>query len=379
MSDERRVVLQMLRDGRITVDEAEALLDALAEPAEAPVGQADLEQGVRRAVESVGPALRSALRALQERVRVEWGAPDERAGSASATEELRWSHPAPAGRVVVRNVRGDLAVEGSADSAVHVEVRKRAWGASEVAAQQLLHELRAVVEPRGEDLVVEVGPTPGRFAADVVLRVPADTRLDAQVAKGDVQVGQVASCELSVGAGDVDIRQVSGSVGVRCGSGDVRLGAVEGDLSVDVGNGDVSVESVRGAAHVQVASGDVRLGSCSGAVAVRLQRGDLEVTADGAPSVRLEVSSGDVRAHLASLPAGAAVEVRVASGDVQVVLGPQVGARVLAETQRGTVSWTVATEAVSRGPGFAEGVVRAGDASVSVRVVSGDVVVREGR
>jgi hypothetical protein len=43
------------------------------------------------------------------------------------------------------------------------------------------------------------------------------------------------------------------------------------------------------------------------------------------------------------------------------------------------VSWTVATEAVSRGPGFAEGVVRAGDASVSVRVVSGDVVVREGR
>jgi hypothetical protein len=371
------VVLQMLRDGRITVDEAEALLDALAEPAEAPVGQADLEQGVRRAVESVGPALRSALRALRQHVRVQSGAQDAWAAGVSVTDEVRWSHPAPAGRVRVRNLRGDLVVEESPDGEVHVEVRKRAWGTSEPTAQQLLQEVRAVLQPRGEDLVVEVGPTPGRFTADLTLRVPAHTRLDAQVASGDVRVGQVASCELRVGAGDVDIRGASGPVVVRCGAGDVRLGTVEGDLSVEVGSGDLSAGRVVGSARVQVASGDVRLGSCSGAVAVRLQRGDLEVTADGAPSVRLEVSSGDVRTHLTSLPAGAVVEVHVASGDVELVVGPRVRAQVRAETQRGTVSW--AGEAVSRRPGFAEGVVGAADATVSVRVGSGDVVVREGR
>lgn len=373
MSHERRVVLELLRDGRITLDEAEALLDALAEPAEA--GPRDLEQGVRRAVESVGPALRSALRALRQHLRVELGSTEE--GAASATEEVRSSHPAPQGRVRVRNVRGDLTVEPSSDGAVRVEVRKRAWSASEAAARQLLAEVPVVVEPRGEDLVVEVGTSSGRWTADLTLQVPPDAGLDVRLGTGDVRVAQVGSCELQLGAGDVDVNRVAGPVAARCGAGDVRLGTVEGDLSVEAASGDVSADRVLGPVRVHVGSGDVRLGSCSGPVAVRVQRGDVELTADGSPSVQLEVSSGDVRAELASLPAGGAVEIRVGSGDVELVLGPRVRAQVRAQTQRGTVSW--AGEGVSRGPGVAEGTVRGADAVVSVRVGAGDVVVREGR
>lgn len=366
MSEERRVVLQMLRDGRITVEEAEALLDALEEPVE---GEDGLQQGVRRAVETVGPALRSALRILRERLRVELGQPGDQAAVTRAAGEVRWSHAAPQGRVVVRNVRGDLVVQNCSDDQVHVEVRG--------TGEQPLPEEQVVVEPRGEDLVVEVGPSSGQFPADLTLRFPPHTRLDAQVESGDVRVAHVASCTLQVGVGDVAVGRASGSVAVRCGSGDVRIGTVEGDLSVDATSGDVSVERVVGSARVHVASGDVELGGCSGAVVVRLQRGDLDLAVDGSPSVQLEVSSGDVQIHVASLAAEAVAQVHVASGDVALTLDPRVRARIRAQTQRGAVSWD--GEAVSRGPGSAEGVVGAADATVSVQVGSGDVVIREGR
>lgn len=74
MNEERQMVLQMLADGKITVAEADTLLQALQEceagprPAPSPAARRNLSEVVQRAIEKADRALDEAVRSVEERV-----------------------------------------------------------------------------------------------------------------------------------------------------------------------------------------------------------------------------------------------------------------------------------------------------------------------
>src|SRR3972149_1330035 len=128
MSEERVMILKMLKEGKITVEEAEALIDALSEGAPgaasgaAPLGD-EIRNVVRKALEGVRPpeglgrSMREVGRTLREELRgaaveVDLSLHDvvhDLFGLASASEDVEITQPAvPGGRLVLRNPRGGV-------------------------------------------------------------------------------------------------------------------------------------------------------------------------------------------------------------------------------------------------------------------------------
>jgi len=192
------------------------------------------------------------------------------------------------------------------------------------------HEDEALIELRGNDVVVDVGRK--RFFGSVrshrlVIRAPHGAAVDGSLASADIRAqgryGRVkahlasgdvsfesieAGADIATASGDVDIRRLAGGGAIRSASGDVELGEAEGDMSVKTASGDVLLGSVAaGKLTVHSASGDVEIGITQGSTVwmdVNSMSGDTtceldprdEAPAEGRPLVELRAvtMSGDV-------------------------------------------------------------------------------------
>jgi hypothetical protein len=348
MSDERVMVLKMLRDGKISVEEAEGLLEALGEEglgaspmpndeqakrAEEPDSQTaegrstpgdqgaapgwrrksgeplrtgpdwaslgreigevvrEATQVVREATKDVAPTVRDAVKRLKEEMKGAGGKVSasllvqDLFGLTSASDEVRVSHLLPAGgRLLLRNPRGNVRIERSPDGQAYVEARRQAWSRDEEAARALLDQIGVRFEPRDGDLVLEVAAEPG-----FRFRVDLTVRLPDGVA-----------------------------VVAGVNSGDIRAEGLSGDLEVDIKSGDLEIGSHQGAVRGSVKSGEVKLGVAA-TCALRVMSGDVAAQEIGG-NAEFHVASGDV--EIGHVRGGLVAEVL--RGDLMVgsVAGP---------------------------------------------------------
>lgn len=150
---------------------------------------------------------------------------------------------------------------------------------------------------------------------DVSVKIPPTLAIELHMGSGDAAIDNVAALSADLGSGDLEARQIAGTLRIAVGSGDVvanTVGALQldsvgsGDVSVDgvaadtrigsVGSGDVSVRDGRGAVAIDtLGSGDITLHGVNGNVELeRMGSGDLYVTdIDGDVTVH-HSGSGDV-------------------------------------------------------------------------------------
>jgi DUF4097 and DUF4098 domain-containing protein YvlB len=397
MSDERVLILTMLKEGKITVEEAEALLDALGEErASAPddagrepspggedrprereggaeawwtPGQ-DIGDAVRAAISSVRtgvePRLREVLKSLTKEVRAAGSAGSvsdvvqDLFGLASASEDVTLTHGAPeGGRLLVRNPRGTVRIGPSRDTDVRVRAHKTVWAKDESAARDLLAELRVTLAAVGSDLALEVGhdrvePWVRRFRVDLDVEAPEQISASVDVKSGDLQAHDLlGELEVEIKNGDLDVQARPRGLRGRVLSGNVRLREAQ-SCELQVMSGDVAVGEVGGSADFNVAKGDVAVGPVRGDLTVRLAHGDL-TAGDVSGTAGVEVSHGDV---VLGACAGD-VEARVKRGDLSLAV--RGSRRVRAEVMSGDLSARVDSLAP--------------EANLDLKVMSGDTTV----
>lgn len=426
MSEERQMVLKMLKEGKITVDEAEALLEALAEeglpPAEGkaaespqPVESGKVRQGaertaslgaeisdaVRKALErarpggtmrtSVRASMRDVGRTLREELRGIGADTDGSLGSmvrdlfglAVASDEVTLSQATAApGRMLIRNRRGDVRVTRSPDQIARVRARRQVWSHNQAAAEAWLPHVAVTLTPHGSDVVLEVEPTAEtsrhlRHRVDLAVGLPEGMGVEVDLKSGDVHV-QDLTAELTarIKSGDLSVGPHRGKVRAEIRSGDVTLEETDA-LDLHVLSGDVDVRRVGGAAQIRVTSGDVSLEEVRGSVDLVAQSGDLRLGIHGSPGVRAKTISGDISVTLAALAPGARVALEAVAGDLAVTVAPSIHAGVRAQATAGEIDLAgVSLQDVQRGRGWVEGVVGSRDATIEMRTVSGDLSMR---
>ncbi len=174
------------------------------------------------------------------------------------------------------------------------------------------------IEHAGDQLSV-VGPKPRLLGwatkarpVDVLIALPAGSRVQASIGVGDVRVtGRLGDCRITTGvglvllddtgalsvttgAGDVLARCVSGSADVVTGSGAVRLGTVEDNASVKNGNGRCDIGSVHGDLRVRGGNGGIVVESAGGNVEAKTANGSFRVGGIVRGEVHLDTAMGDV-------------------------------------------------------------------------------------
>jgi DUF4097 and DUF4098 domain-containing protein YvlB len=208
----------------------------------------------------------------------------------------------------------------------------------------------------------QFSPFGGREAIDVVIELPAGSRVDAEAAVGDfscdgrlgesrfttsvgnIRLDETGPLRLNTSAGSVTVDRVVGR-GEITGSGQVRIreidgpaviknlngvtsvGEVKGDIRCNAANGDITIDRALGAVDAKTANGAVRIGEVvRGSVDLRTAYGELEVGVREGTAALLDVRSqfGSVRNLLTASdgpqPSDQRVEVRgrTSFGDIVI-------------------------------------------------------------
>jgi polyhydroxyalkanoate synthesis regulator phasin len=306
MSEERKLILQMVAEGKVTPDEGEMLLQAMEEseragqvaaPTHMPharprsvdahglgerIEQAatDSLQGLDRVLTGLEAKLRRKLdeqrttaadhpaepgRVLAQRSRmIKMGISIDRE-SVQQQEEL--AIPTRSGdRVVLDNRIGDVTVRFTDHPEIVVEVHKTVWGADRADAEERATLTRVSAMRRGADLVLEVShPSISAVGVmvlkdtrlDYTIRAPHGTNLQVRNKVGDLRVvagDQVGIWDLETKVGDVDLK-VGPAASFRHHL-DARVGEVQANLGETQPN---QVGDGAGNIRVAVQTGDIRL------------------------------------------------------------------------------------------------------------------------
>jgi hypothetical protein len=228
---------------------------------------------------------------------------------------------------------------------------------------------RTIVEFSGGRLLVK-GPKPKglayvrpwRGSIEVLVHLPAGSRVEAEVAadliatgplgetvlrssNGDLRLEETGPLEAKAAVGDISVDRVTGPAEVTASTGTVRLGTVDGpgtvknstggitlgeatgDMQLKTGTGDITIDRVLAALTAKSAHGRIRVGSAvSGTVHLENGYGKVGVgIAEGTAAwLDLHSKNGVVRNGLTSAEgpetADAVVEVHVQTnyGDIDV-------------------------------------------------------------
>ncbi|MFO8182742.1 MAG: hypothetical protein R6U39_01080 [Candidatus Aegiribacteria sp.] len=314
MTEERRTILQMVADGKITADQGAGLLEAL-------------EKGERKRRDDSSPAMkaRERKRILSERLR---------SGEAGGLEGLR-----DIGRMVRSMIRESAA--GMEDDGFSPEEDEFLNGSEELLEGPLDLE-------RGTRLVVRRGPA-GNSSGDVYLTGAGGSALERteedssdvryrregdtvylRWRSGDLHLAVPETADrimLRLAGGNAFISGVASSVKARTKGGNATLDGISRDFSVKTLGGNVTIrlpEEWRGNSKASVMGGRLSLElsrNTRARIYARAMGGEVSVPEDiqaeheaghpGSSEVNIDLSSGEESSDLA---------LRAMGGDICVGL-----------------------------------------------------------
>jgi DUF4097 and DUF4098 domain-containing protein YvlB len=292
---------------------------------------------------------------------------------ATATRAWQFKPESVAG-LKVRNLIGDVRVEGGTDPGFHVTAQVTIDADSTAEAERLLGLIDFRTSDVGAGSRFDVrfprehfpkiyweGGSPGwwsisyveylderiRLTADrgeapaikvnLVIRAPAGSKLDvknwfgnatANAVDGELRLdgssgllrssAGVGRLELDNGSGEVEVAGHRGQVGADTGSGSVKISDCECEITADVGSGSVNVHGGAGALRADTGSGRVRVEGFSGSIAADTGSGSVHASAvRNVRNLDVDTGSGSVTVE-GDLSALESLNIDTGSGGVSL-------------------------------------------------------------
>ncbi|MBM7788612.1 DUF4097 family beta strand repeat-containing protein [Tenggerimyces flavus] len=194
------------------------------------------------------------------------------------------------------------------------------------------------IEVDGETLVLPDGNCGWNCSVNFTVRVPEGTKITGQTHSGTVSLTDVASVDLEVDSGDVDIANVAGAVNVRSQSGTVDVQQARGDVNIHSQSGDISADDVNGKSEFRANSGTVNADNLRGAVDAETSSGDISVNLAVPASVRAQASSGSVDLRVPEAAYKVRTDTSSGEADAQVQSDPNSSFTLDATTSSGDIT-----------------------------------------
>jgi DUF4097 and DUF4098 domain-containing protein YvlB len=413
---ERDKILQMLHEGQISLEEAEALLDALEQTTKEGSGRGRTDSGDRTRKASsddwgfdfgaigreIEEAVRSAVQGVKEALPEEGQFGDWLHGvfgSAKAVENRAFTVPAEGlDKLVVRTTRGTTRLRGADTSTISVRAQVTAWAMDEEAAEraklavEIQHEITdGVLTVSANTLDRQVSR---RFRVDYEIEAPRDLAAELLSKSGKVVAeDRSAFTHLSSLSGSLEGGNLNGGGAFSSKSGSIRLSHAAGELEADSASGSVAMEAVSGHINVRSVSGSIRLTADAnlqtdleartvsgglkldgihGQINGESKSGTIQVANCQSSQVSLKTISGSVRAEIDLTPR-ADLSLSTTSGSARLAIPDETSARVSLRTTSGGINCNLPLGESARTRTRVEGVLGAGEGPISVSTVSGSI------
>lgn len=295
MNDERRRVLDMLAEEKITVEDAERLLKALIRGSyfEDRVQDA-IEGGVDSAGQLGGTPTDDSGSSARKQVTVVLDEEDQ----ASTHDDTFEVGDTP--RLDVHSFAGLVRVSPGEPGSIRV-LANMDPRAVEYSAVQEGDTVRVEAKSKGRSGGFLAGLFGSRAGLSIEVTAPVTTELEVVTTNGLVEIegmkrgGTVRTSNgpIRIGAfeGDLDATTSNGPITVKGFEGSADLTSSNGPISIDDGHGEIQASSSNGAIRLQ---GTLRPGSRN---SLATSNGGISVALDGEPSLKLTATTVNGRAR----------------------------------------------------------------------------------
>ena len=429
MSEERKLILKMVHENRISVEEADQLLEALDNKGSQPhTGEAPRDQGQQTGqggnifdkagpkVEQVMGSISSLIDSVSHTVSQQLGPnlekrfegwfqqKKETAEPFQATRTQEEMIPVEGGSQMLRcfHKLGDLVVEGYDGSQIQAVIEKQIH-TQKVEDKLKYEDLRLVSRQDGPVMHLEFGGADSVKPEDCVIRlklkVPASLDLDLRTESQDILLSQLSRTQgkarLESQSGDLELRgialkhldlqtrsgnvvvdQASELIEIQTQSGDVKLKGSVYEGQVSTMSGQIQVEA--GVSHLlklESRSGDlnIQLLDGRGRLELRSTSGDIELSGAIRAESSLQSVSGDLHCDLSL--SEASVSLTTQSGDVDLILRPGSACKLEANAQSGDIECRLELQHKEQTEHGLRGVLGEGGGQVRIETQSGDVLI----
>ncbi len=335
MSDERRKILDMLSEGKITVDDAERLLKALDGGIYLEDRVQDAVEGGLETLERLGDTLADEVgHGVRKQVTVVVDKEDE----ASTRDDAFEVGEKP--RLEVRSFNGRVRVNAGEPGSIRVRAKLSNPNGVEYAAVQEGDLVRVEAKPRRRSGGFLHGLFGQGSGASIDVTVPVSTGVD-----------------LATSNRPVELRGTEEGGTVKTSNARIQIERVRGDLSAQTSNGRIAVETFEGSAELATTNGRVTIDGGQG-------RFDVE-TING----RIGFQGG--------FDPGGRNRLVTSNGRIEVALNAEPSLKVEASTVNGRIDCQVPDFAASKvSGGGLEGLVGRGEAELVAKTVNGSITIR---
>ena len=346
MTEERRKVLDMLSEGKVTVEEAERLLKALQDThrvetrkkrrINAPISPIP-------GVEALSPipgveALQDTLEGLEESLSGWSDSEDsdrDEDGKTSMRDDTFAVGDTP--RLVVRGFNGRIRVRAGEPGSIRVRARLKRPRGIKYSAVQEGDLITVEAKPDQQSEGFRHGFSRQSSGANIEVTVPVTTSVDLATSNGPVELrGTEGSGEVQTKNAPIRVEQFKGDLNATTKNGSITVKTLSGSAELSTMNSRVSIEDAHGRFEVRTINGPIKFqGSMEPKSHNRLAtlNGNIKVALDADPSLTLTAatSNGRVRCEVPGFVA--AVEKR---HKIEGTMGAG-EAELIAETKNGSI------------------------------------------
>jgi len=305
MAQDRKTILQMLSEGKITVEEAEAQLAELDEKREFGRMAAELAASMRDSFKATAEDLSRAFSLGWSEIKqgfdefgghLGFATPDTADLRDAGEEQLEFA--VAAGHALdVRNAYGNVSVSEVEGPTLRITAHRWAVGASDDEARETARQVE--VRAAQEDNTVEVKVRSEDRHLMRRVRVHLEIAVPAGVSVGVKGVaGKIACRGLS---GDVAAKTVSGEIALQALRGKASAHAVSGMVTAEGLGAGIQASTVIGQIQVRDRQGPARLNTVSGLIAAS-GRGEVSAHSVSGLIRLVGIESDRVKAHTVSGP-----------------------------------------------------------------------------
>ena len=348
MTEERRRILDMLSEGKVTVEEAERLLEALQgarretrkksrinAPLSPIPGVEALQDTLGGLGEEIGKGLEEGLAGLEDSLS-EWSEGDNAARDEDDKTSMRDDTFAVGDnpRLVVRGFNGRVRVRAGEPGSIRVRARLKKP-----------HEVKYSAAQEGDLVTVEAKPNRpsegfrhGQHAgANIEVTVPGTTSVDLATSNGPVELrGTEGGGEVQTKNGPIRVEQFKGDLNAKTKNAPIAVKTLSGSAVLSTLNSRVSIEDGRGRFEVRTINGPIKFqGSMEPKSHNKLStlNGNIKVALDADPNLVLTAATTNGRVRCEVPGFVAAIEKR---HKLEGTMGTG-EAELIAETKNGSI------------------------------------------
>ena len=398
MREEVKRILQMVKDGKLSPEDAAELIDSFEAGEAADAGEAAQNSGGQSSTESPPPppsgddlkdpfksfvetieriskeaagsvnwqevgksvqdSARKGVEALKTgidqvskgKVAFPWGAIQE-------TREVTLPLTIPSGKTLkVDNACGDVKIVGGFErGSVSAKARFRAGTPEEAKAKADSYTL--IIE-ESEHMVLIKQPDVSGLTVDVEIQMPD---------KGPVEV----KCT----SGNIVVLDTGGSLRIDATSGNIQAKGLNGPVEISAKSGNVSIEDVSTPSlTLENKAGNVTLRRIKGNMNTRTSAGNVLIEDCAGKTMAIETVSGDASLDI-SEPLNGIVNLRTVSGNARVTVDDKGDCRVSLSTLRGAVNCDLPLQDETRTAQRVNGRMGDGSGTLDVSAVTGNISV----